>query len=285
MWNAPLLGIDFSGDATQWSPRRKTSAIWIAAASPEGDGIHVGALAPVQHLDGVEPPFARLSRLLATTTGHVGIDAPFAIPAGFSPPPPELWRAIARAGEAEPKRPFARGHALLRLAFGDAIPTSGPQHAPYGKKSYRATEAAWRGVAPRSTLWNGPRGGAAFAVAAMTLLARHPGAVWPFRNGGAGRTLIEAYPAAQMKQWGLDPTLYAGETDAARAKRQVILRRLQEERALTLGHDLDALCLDHVDALDAVLCCFCAQAVATGRLAVAPDDRVAGLEGHIAVHA
>lgn len=284
MWDAPLLGIDFSGSADQWKAKRRTSSIWIAAARPYGAGIHVSALMPVQQLDGLEPPFTRLSRLLATSTGHVGIDAPFAIPRGFGPPPPALWSDLDR--QSEPKRPFASGLALLRLAFGEVIPTSGPELKPYGKKHFRATEQTWtRGVATRSTLWDGPRGGAAFAVAAMTMLARHPGPIWPFREGGAGRTLIEAFPAAQLRHWGLSPRLYASDKPDARDNRQTIVRHLRADRALALTPELENLCLDHVDALDAVLCCYAALAVATGQLADEPDEALARIEGHIAVHA
>lgn len=49
-------------------------------------------------------------------------------------------------------------------------------------KPLRATEAYWRdqGINVRSTLWNGPRGGAPFAAACITLLHRAGRPVWPW---------------------------------------------------------------------------------------------------------
>jgi hypothetical protein len=282
MRDAVLLGIDFSGDVTQWRASEKRPTVWIAAARPLGAGLEVTALAPVQALPGVAPPFARLQALLAQGTGFAAIDAPLAIPAGYGPPREELWRALDAAERG--KRDFAQGRALLDLAFGDDVPLS-KKGKPDGRKLYRATEQAWRDrrVETRSTLWNGARGGAPFAVAAMTLLARHPGPIWPFRIGGLGRTLVEGFPAAQLCQWGLASPGYAKGDAAGRDKRQRIVTRLRTERGLTFADGLEDLCVEHVDALDAVLCCCCALAAATGRLAD-PPGATAAHEGHIAVH-
>jgi hypothetical protein len=282
MRDAVLLGIDFSGDVTQWRASEKRPTVWIAAARPLGAGLEVTALAPVQALPGVEPPFARLQALLADGTGFAAIDAPLAIPAGYGPPPEELWRALDAAERG--KRDFAQGRALLDIAFGTDVPRS-KAGKPDGRKLYRATEQTWRDrrVETRSTLWNGARGGAPFSVAAMTLLARHSGPIWPFRIGDLGRTLVEGFPAAQLCQWGLASPGYAKGDAAGRDKRLRIVARLMAAHGLTFADGLEALCLDHVDALDAVLCCYCALAVATGRLADPPGP-AAAQEGHIAVH-
>lgn len=282
MRDAVLLGIDFSGDVTQWRASAKWPTVWIAAARPSGVGLEVTALAPVQALPGVAPPFARLQALLADGTGFAAIDAPLAIPAGYGPPPEELWRALDAAERG--KRDFAQGRALLDIAFGEDVPRS-TAGKPDGRKLYRATEQAWRDrrVETRSTLWNGARGGAAFSVAAMTLLARHPGPIWPFRIGGSGRTLVEGFPAAQLCQWGLASPGYAKGDAAGRDKRLRIVTCLVAERGLAFADGLEDLCVEHVDALDAVLCCYCALAAATGRLADQPGP-TAAQEGHIAVH-
>lgn len=282
MRDAVLLGIDFSGDVTQWRATEKRPTVWIATARPVGAGLQVTALSPVQAIEGPAPPFARLQALLADGTGFAALDAPLAMPAGYGPPPENLWRALDAAERG--KRDFARGAVLLDLAFPDAVPRS-KSGEPYGQKIYRSTEQAWRDrrVETRSTLWNGARGGAPFAVAAMTLLARHPGPVWPFRIGGRGRTLAEGFPAAQLCQWGLGSPGYAKPDEIGRDKRQRIVSRLMAERSLAFASGLHDLCVEHADALDAVLCCYCALAVATGRLAIAPGADAAH-EGHIAVH-
>jgi hypothetical protein len=282
MRDAVLLGVDFSGDVTQWRATEKKPTVWIAAARPLGTGLEVTALSPVQALPGVAPPFVRLQSLLADGTGFAAIDAPLAIPAGYGPPPEDLWRALDAAERG--KRDFAQGRVLLDIAFGQDVPLS-KKGKPDGKKLYRATEQAWRGrkVTTRSTLWNGHRGGSPFSVAAMTLLARHPGPIWPFRHSGTGRTLVEGFPAAQLCQWGLGSPGYAKGDEAGHDKRQRILMRLMAERGLSFADGLETLCVDHVDALDAVLCCYGALAAATGRLAHLPGPTAAH-EGHIAVH-
>jgi hypothetical protein len=59
----------------------------------------------------------------------------------------------------------------------------------------RLTEKYWqdKGVNVRSTMWAGPRGGAPFAVACMTLLARHDGPVWPLRLSPKGCMLMRVF--------------------------------------------------------------------------------------------
>ncbi len=110
-----------------------------------------------------------------------------------------------------------------------------PEHLPRGRKEMRETESSWkgRGVNVRSTLWCGPRGGAPFAVACMTLLAGHKGPVWPFRtNGETGCVLAEAFPAAQLCHWQLPHTGYGRQV--AKSVRERIITWLERERGLRI---------------------------------------------------
>ena len=56
-------------------------------------------------------------------------------------------------------------------------------------KPMQKTEQVWRkrGVNVRSAMWNDPRGGAAFAVATLTLLAKVRRAAWPWSSGAVHR--------------------------------------------------------------------------------------------------
>lgn len=86
-----------------------------------------------------------------------------------------------------------------------------PQFAPTGKKLWRHTESEWqtRGVNVRSTLWNGPRGGAPFTVACLTLLHRTGRPIWPWCRDEKN-CLVEAFPAAQLRHWKLPFIGYNG---------------------------------------------------------------------------
>ena len=140
------------------------------------------------------------------------------------------------------------------------------------------------GVNVRSTMWAGPRGGAPFAVACMTLLARHNGPIWPIRmNGRRGCVLVEAFPAAQLRQWGRPHSGYNGPDGPATSRRTSILTWLQQERGLRLNSEHRQACLSSADALDAVICIYAAAAVATDRLAIGANEH-SNIEGSIAVH-
>ena len=187
---AQVLGIDFSGDAAQWKSGCRNSNVWIAFAEADGARLRVTDLKPVQDLPGDGAPFERLLALLATPGLVAAIDAPFSAPAERVSEIGDLW-ALA-AGLPASKRPFGRG--------GDLVAQLVPDAGKNGVKQLRASETVWhkQRLNVRSTLWSGPRGGAAFAVACMTLLHRHAGPVWPLRRGGEGALLAEAYPAAQL---------------------------------------------------------------------------------------
>ncbi len=254
---APVFGIDFSGDVAQWKPGRRNSNIWIASGEADGARLRIHDLRPVQALDGEGPPFERLIAFLAAAQGAAGIDAPFSVPKAYAANAAILWAEVAALRAAE--RPFGHGRDLVGLLIPDA--------GPNGAKRYRACEEAWvkQGLNVRSTLWNGPRGGAAFSVACMTLLNRHKGPVWPLRNWGEGALLVEAYPAAQLKTWGLSPNGYNGPSAKAKVARLKIIQALAADHGLRSSDDLVDLCADSADALDAVLCAYAAKAMTEGR--------------------
>lgn len=244
-------GIDFSGGAALWRRRCRKPTVWIAtvedAASPR-----LADLRPVQDLPGGGEPFANLLALLrAGRYTAAAIDAPFAIPAPHLPPggAPEL---LDRVGKLPPAadRPFPSGAALLDLARA-AAPLD-------RKKPLRLTERFWasQGVNTRSTLWNGPRGGAPFAAACLTLLARAERPIWPWTAGPG--MLVEAFPAAQLRSWGLPHAGYGAPEQ--REAREPILAALSTRLAFDATERRRML--DCPDALDAAIAVFAAIAAA-----------------------
>jgi len=253
-----LIGIDFSGSADQWKLGRRNSNVWIASGRAEGAALRIDDLRPVQALAGEDSPFDRLLALLAATEGFAAIDAPFSVPRDHAASAVMLWAEVARLPLGE--RPFGKGGDLVALLH--------PQAGPLGEKLYRACEAVWRErgrLNVRSTLWCGPRGGAAFAAAAMTLLHRHRGPVWPVRSAGEGAVLVEAYPAAQLLTWGLSPVGYNGPKHKAGEARALIVDALTRHHGLRASGELLDTCRANADALDAVLCAYAAKAISEGR--------------------
>jgi hypothetical protein len=270
-----LIGVDFSGNAEQWRPQVSRPNVWVAFATSGAETVELSGLLPVQDLPGTESPFPRLQRVFKERSGSIcAIDAPFSLPSQFVGEGAErLWRRIAMLPRG--KRPFCRGETLVRALAPD-LPAR-------GRKIFRDTESHWirRGVNTRSTTWYGPRGGAPFAAACLSLLAEHEGAVWPIRSDGGGAMLCEAFPAAQLRQWGLP---YAGYADSGAGAdvRRFILSALVERHGLTITSELRAICLASADALDAVLCLFAARAVGRSKFAFDPGPS-ARTEGWIAV--
>ena len=270
-------GIDFSGDVQKWTPGCGRSNVWVATAEWDANRLELIALRCVQELPGEDHPFSRLTRLLAGTDYlTAAIDAPFALPARHMPKGglPALLEAV-QAFEIE-GRPFAKAEQLVHYA--ESI-------APKEKdKPMRASENVWRrqGVNVRSTLWgrdkSEPRGGAAFATACLTLLAKAKRPVWPWSKVGAG-LLVEAFPAGQLRCWGLPHRGYDGPEKSE--VRHEILRGI--EHRIVLPQPLHLLCRESADALDAVLCLFAAVAAVSG---IAPCETSASgkAEGWIAVH-
>jgi hypothetical protein len=269
------LGIDFSGSPEQWRARRSATAVWIARIA-HGRGPTLLDLRRVQELPGDGPPFMRLVELLrAGDFAAAGIDAPFAPPDGWFAGTREELLAAVRALPRD-ERPFATGARFVALLA--------PALAPRGRHVHRSTEQLWRrqGINVRSVLWNGPRGGAPFAAACLTLLAECGASAWPWSRAGAA-LLVETFPAAQLRAWDLPWFGYNGATDGARQNRQAIVTALVKSRNLVLTAAQKRILLSSADALDSVLCGFAARAVIADALAV-PPDRTAAREGWIAVH-
>ncbi|MFI4935975.1 MAG: DUF429 domain-containing protein [Caulobacterales bacterium] len=252
-----VLGIDFSGSVEQWRPRRANSNVWLAFGRVESDRLVIDDLKPVQALEGEGAPFERLGALLRQSDLVAAIDASFSVPKVQAADAEQLWATVAALPRG--RRPFAEGRKLV-----DAL---SPGAGVHGAKLYRQVEEEWRkqGLNVRSGLWCGPRGGAAFSVACMTLLAGHPGPIWPFRAGGEGATLAETYPAAQLLTWGLSPIGYNGAGKAATAARLAILETLVRNLGLRASDEHFKLCASNADALDAVICAYAAAALAQGR--------------------
>lgn len=264
-----FLGIDFSGGAPGWKRRCSRPNVWIATIDAEG----LSDLRPVQELQGEGTPFDRLVELLAAGDFRAaGIDAPFSIPARHMPAGGHraLLTDVA-AMEAANDRPFPRGAALVEYA----VEIARLERA----QPLRATEQIWRSrrVNVRSTLWNGPRGGAPFAIACLTLLARSGRPVWPWSE--CPGMLVEAFPAAQLRQWDLPFSGYAD--GPGRSIREGIAAALDSR--IRIPEDLRAKMLSSSDALDAVLASFGAMAAAGGSLGV-PLPAEWEREGAIAVY-
>jgi len=271
-----LIGVDFSGNADQWRPTVSRPNVWVAFGISGAETLKVSGLVPVQDLPGPEAPFLKLRRLFAERHGSTcAIDAPFSLPSQFVGEGTEqVWRRTSMLPREN--RPFCRGGALVQALASD-LP-------PRGKKIYRDTETHWirKGVNTRSTTWYGPRGGAPFAAACMSLLAGHEGAVWPFQKNGLGATLCEAFPAAQLRHWGLP---HRGYSEASRGAtvRRLIVAALEERHELDIPPDLRTLCFGSADSLDVVICLYAARAVGGSMLAsdLGPSARA---EGWIAIH-
>lgn len=268
MSEARFLGIDFSGAAAPWRPACARPTVWIASI----DGPRLVELLPVQRLPGPGEPFDRLVALLAEGRYRAaGIDAPFALPERHMPP--EGHAALLADLAAMPPaddRPFPRGAALMEYARSRAALAS-PKPTRETERMHGAT---------RSTLWNGARPGAPFAAACLALLARAGRPVWPWKD--AQGMLVEVFPAAQLRAWGLPSTNYASPED--RRARAQIVGHIEQTRRLIIEPAERRQMLASADALDAVVAAFGARAAANRTLLHARPANWQ-IEGAIAVHA
>ena len=265
-------GIDFSGDARKWTPGCGRSNVWIATAQVhDKESMKLMALRPVQDLPGGSRPFERLVGLLAKGEYcAAGIDAPFALPARHMPDGglPMLLQDVAELPTG--RRPFTKGAEVV--GYGEKNASLEEQ------QPLRKTEQFWGGrVNVRSTLWNGPRGGAPFTAGSLTLLGKARRPVWPWCRTAVG-LLVEAFPAAQLHHWQLPHKGYDGSDGGG--ERETIIEGISGR--IEIADDLRARCQESADALDSVLCLFAARAVAAG-LAPVHDTAAAELEGWIAV--
>ncbi len=273
-------GIDFSGDHTKWLPGIAASNVWIAAIEERAEGRRLCSLERVQQLSRGygEQPFERLAALLREREFcGAGIDAPFSVPREF------VQRFQSYSGLLEAVRgmrlqgrPFPEGRAFVEKVTGSRPPLEPP------KPLRRTEEVQPAGVNIRSTLWAGARSGAPMTAACLRLLAEAQCPIWPWAESAQAGLLIEAFPAAQLRSWGLPYQGYNGQPAAARAAREAIVGGLAGR--VHIPPDLQVQMLGSADALDAVVCAFAAIAVTEGRVRGAPEA-IAEEEGWIAVHA
>jgi len=267
-----FIGIDFSGDHKKWKANCGGSNVWIAQVSNH-DGLKLEELFRVQELPGEEEPFQRLVDFLQQHHfAAVAIDAPFSVPRQFvgyggHKGLLERVRKIGREG-----RPFPSGADFFRAVTGQT-----------GRldpcKPLRCTEELWnRKVNVRSSLWNGPRGGAPMTAACLTLLAEAEGAIWPWVQPNLDNLFVEAFPAAQLQTWRLPFKGYGKHTSADRQNRHCIVEHLE-----VIAHGaLRSKMIESADALDAVVAAFAGIAVKENHLLDAPQG--ASSQGWIAVH-
>ncbi len=268
------LGIDFSGDHRMWSANRRSN-VYVAEVRIQQGKNFLSALQTVQELPGQEQPFQRLvSRLKAKGFTAAAIDAPFSVPSEYLPCGGHKALLELVAGIERPKNwpfPAAQDFVCRILSGRDLL----------SKRPLRRSELAWRKrkVNVRSTLWAGPRGGAAMTAACLTLLHQSRCPVWPWRQADEPGLLVEAFPAAQLCHWGMKHDRYDDASQERIANRARLVDSLSE--FIEIPDDgLRAKMKQCADALDAVLCAFAAIAVSTGRLAQSP---VPSDEGQIAV--
>lgn len=249
------LGIDFSGGAKPWKMKCRNPTVWIATVCDDA-GYVLTDLRPVQDLDGVGEPFERLVAFLKLGNfAAAAIDAPFALPSEHMPRGSysqflDQIRSLPNGTD----RPFPLGAAIL--ALGETVASKA------SKKPYRKTERHWAnlGVNTRSTMWNGIRPGSPFAAACLSLVSRVNRPVWPWHPVSGGM-LVEAFPAAQLRYWGLPHQNYSG--SEGRVNREKIIETIST--FVSMDFKTRKLTMDSSDALDAVVSCFAAIAVNTNR--------------------
>jgi hypothetical protein len=270
------LGIDFSGNHLKWRPRCTTSNVWIADVRRDEAGLRLHGLLRVQQLPGAGHPFDRLAILLAGASYvAAGIDAPFSVPDNYVGRVGGHAALLTLVGaQAIAGRPFIRGLDMVKLIAGVATPLKPP-------KPLRETDAFWAklGVNVRSPMWTGARPGAPMTAACLTLLHRSGRGIWPWSSAGPG-LLVEAFPAGQLRTWGLPHQRYDGPSSTATATRRTTIGALAAR--LRLGPWRSTL-LKSADALDAVVCAFAAMAVTTSKVS-SPRSTAASTEGWVAVH-
>jgi hypothetical protein len=271
MW----LGIDFSGDYRKWGAGVRRGPVWIATITERDGKLLLEDLRRVQDFHGAESPFVRLQQLLQHGAyAAAAIDAPFSVPERFVPNGGHI-ALLQLAGSLQcGRRPFPEA-----THFVSAIAHCRPPLSP--PKPLRHCECLWqkKRVNVRSTLYAGPRGGAAMTAGCLRLLANVKRPLWPWTSSQTRGFLAEAFPAAQLRHWGWPHEGYNGL--AGEVTRREIVGRLL--RRVKVSNHHTAL-LGSADAIDAVLCAVAARGITTGNLAVVPNAQCLD-EGWIAVHA
>jgi hypothetical protein len=274
------VGIDFSGNRASWSPRAREGNVWVAELKEANGAMILVGLRRVQELPGRARPFVRLAVWLAAGEfSAAAIDAPFSVPWWFFGQSLASHQNLVAAVDALPLGPaqdFPSG-----VDFVDRV----RQDIPFQfTKPLRVTESYWRGrgVNVRSPVWCGVRPGAPFASACIKLLARVGRSIWPWAPPGSS-PLVEAFPAAQLRQWQLPFQAYSGM--AGQSSRRTILKHLRKVCRLQMSDAFQGALVENADALDSVLSCFAARAVVCAEHGVPLPPREAWQkEGSIAVH-
>jgi len=273
-----FIGIDFSGNADQWKARVSNPIVWIALLSSEPIP-KVLSLEPVQKLFETGDPFGSLATFLEKGDFiAAGIDAPFSVPASFVPRGD--WNGLIDAiGKlSHHGRPFPDACSFLDLITAEAWRKN-------PGKDLRLTERFWkrRKINVRSSLWWKPRGGAPFAAACMKLIGMTGRPCWPWVQTAERGILVEAFPAAQLREWKLNHQKYNG--DEGRITRGQIVDQLGDR--IEFGYS-DETVRKSADALDAVLAAFAGIACHRGTwrkpdVEHADYEKIA-IEGWISVH-
>ncbi len=166
----------------------------------------------------------------------VGIDAPFGWPDAFV-------ESIASHREG---RPWP-GHPMEHLRL-------------------RETD---RHAHERTGIWPLSVSSNLVAIPAMRcagLLSRYGAVHGPVPRDGSGK-LVEVYPAAALKRWGLPHSGYKGKANAASRAKLVQQLRDRTEPWLAASDEIWGDCSENDDVLDAVVAALAARAAATGRCA------------------
>jgi hypothetical protein len=106
--------------------------------------------------------------------------------------------------------------------------------------------------------------------------------------------LVEAFPAAQLRTWGLPYTRYGPpakkedrtptELAARRARRKSILAGVVERTRVEVPKAFSERMIESTDALDAFIAAFAGRAAANRDWKLSPRRPMCELEGCIAVH-
>lgn len=239
-----------------WRAGLRLSNIWVADGRVQDKELVLNSVEPVQDLPGKGAPFERLKTLLSRREfDAAAVDAPFSVPLDYLPLGGHR-ELLELAGKIDrPKAwPFPTAHDFVcQVVQGRSLGSNKP---------LRETEQYWksRGVNVRSSLWAGPRGGAAMTAACLTLLYESACPIWPWHRFPERGLLVEAFPAAQLREWGLPHFSYNGDSPEALSNRLEIIDSLSKR--IRLGLNKEKL-EKSADALDSVLCSFAAIAVTT----------------------
>jgi len=249
---------------------RRSATLGIDLASqPENTGAcridWIGELGVVQPLPSEElTDSAVLKLILNPAITKVGIDAPFGWPIPFT----DALLAYRTLGVWPDGLDSREVQATMELRVTDTEVWALLGKKPLSVSTDRIAYAAMRCARLLATL---VREGV------------------PLDRSGEGR-MVEVYPAAALRCWGLSPGLHAqdpgsykGKKPEARRRRERLVSQLQKEANgwLQIPSQVIAMCCDRDDHLDALLCALVARAADLNRLRPVGDLERARQEGWI----